>query len=60
MDEFLLNKNVSGDVRVEVLLQEETLQLTQKAIAKLFNKDRSVITKHIKNVFESGEQQDCR
>jgi hypothetical protein len=55
MDEFLLYKNESGEVRVEVLLQEETLQLTQKAIAKLFNKDRSVITKHIKNVFESGE-----
>lgn len=55
MNDFLLYKNEAGEVRVEVLLQEETVWLTQKAIAVLFDKDRSVITKHIKNIFETRE-----
>jgi hypothetical protein len=55
MDKFLLYKTETGEVRVEVLLQDETLWLTQKAIAQLFDKERSVVTKHIKSIFESGE-----
>lgn len=39
----------------EVRLAEETVWLTQKQIARLFASERSVITKHIKNIFDSGE-----
>ncbi len=52
---FLLYTGKHGEVRVEVFLQDETLWLTQKAIGRLFGKERSVITKHLKNIFDSGE-----
>ncbi|CEN36233.1 Virulence protein [Capnocytophaga canimorsus] len=45
----------NGDVRLDVLLQNETLWLTQKAIAELFGVQRPAITKHLNNIFESGE-----
>jgi hypothetical protein len=45
----------SGDVQVEVLFKNENVWLTQKLIAKLFDIDRSVITKHLKNIFNEGE-----
>lgn len=42
-------------VRVEILVQDETLWLTQDRMAKLFGVDRTVITKHLGNIFKSGE-----
>ncbi len=44
-----------GDVRIDVRLENETIWLTQAQIAMLFSVERSVITKHIKNIFKSGE-----
>jgi hypothetical protein len=52
---FLLYTGSDGKVNVEVCIQDETVWLTQKAIGELFGKERSVITKHLKNIFESGE-----
>ena len=52
---FLLYKGNDGNVNVEVFLKDETVWLTQKTISELFGKERSVITKHLKNVFGSGE-----
>jgi hypothetical protein len=52
---FLIYTGSDGKVNVEVCIQDETVWLTQKALAELFGKDRSVITKHLKNIFESGE-----
>jgi hypothetical protein len=52
---FLLYTGNDGNVNVEVFLKDETVWLTQKAIGELFGKERSVITKHLKNVFTSGE-----
>ena len=40
---------------IEVRVQNQDVWLTQKAIAQLFEVDRSVVTKHLKNVYESGE-----
>ena len=40
-------------VRLEVRLEDETVWLTQAQIAELFQRDRTVITKHINNVFLS-------
>ena len=52
---FLLYTGNNGNVNVEVFLKDETVWLTQKAISELFGKERSVITKHLKNVFAGGE-----
>ena len=40
---------------IEVRVQDNDVWLTQKAIARLFDVDRSAVTKHLKNVYESGE-----
>ena len=42
---------------VQVFYQDESIWATQKAIAALFDVDRSVITKHLKNIFETAELQ---
>ncbi len=52
---FVLYTSQTGDVEVGVYFKDETVWLTQKAIGELFGKDRSVITKHLKNIFESVE-----
>jgi len=52
---FLLYTGNDGKVNVEVFLKDETVWLTQKAIGELFGKEKRVITKHLKNIFESGE-----
>ncbi len=53
--DFILYTSQDGEVRVDVLINEETVWLTQKAIAELFDIDRTVITKHLKNIFDSSE-----
>lgn len=42
-------------VQVDVRLDKETVWLTQKQISELFNMERSVITKHLRNIFKDGE-----
>jgi hypothetical protein len=53
--EFLFYAGPGGQLQIEVFYSGETVWLTQKRMAELFNVDRSVITKHITNIFESGE-----
>lgn len=53
--DFLLYKTPNGDIKVDVLLQNETIWMPQKKIAELFDVQRPAITKHLKNIFESGE-----
>ncbi|WP_286745811.1 virulence RhuM family protein [Roseivirga sp. UBA1976] len=53
--EFLLYVSQSGEVKVDVLLQDETVWLTQKAMQELFDRDKRTISEHIGNVFEEGE-----
>ncbi|MFA6401588.1 MAG: hypothetical protein WCX31_08185 [Salinivirgaceae bacterium] len=53
--EFLLYKTDKGDIKVGVLLQNETIWLPQNKIAELFEVQRPAITKHLNNIFESGE-----
>jgi len=52
---FLLYNNENGTVSVEVCLKGETAWLTQRAIGELFGAERSVITKHLRNIFRDGE-----
>jgi len=49
---FTKNTNENG---IEVRVQDGEVWLTQKSIAELFDTDRSVVSKHLKNVFASGE-----
>lgn len=53
--EFLLYTEPNGEVRVEVLLSNETIWLTQKRMAELFGVGVPAISKHLKNIFESNE-----
>ena len=53
--EFLLYKTPNNQVKVEIFLKNENIWLPQEKIAMLFGVDRSVITKHLKNIFESAE-----
>lgn len=53
--EFLLYTAPGGDVKVEVILNNETIWLTQQRMADLFGVQRPAITKHLKNIYESGE-----
>ena len=53
--EILFYKTDNGDVRVEILLYQENLQLTQAKMAELFEVQKAAISKHLKNIFESGE-----
>ncbi len=52
---FLLYKTANGDVKVDVLLQNETIWMPQSKIAELFEVQRPAITKHLNNIFSSGE-----
>ena len=54
-NEILLYTTPNGKVKVEIYLQSETIWLTQDKIAILFGVQRPAITKHLKNIFESGE-----
>src|SRR3989338_3345286 len=53
--EFLLYTTPNGKVKVDIFLRDETVWLTQEKIALLFGVQRPAITKHLKNIFESGE-----
>ena len=53
--EVFIYETASGESNLEVKLEQETVWLTQKQLALLFDRDRSVITKHLKNIFQSGE-----
>ncbi|ADR18488.1 death-on-curing protein [Calditerrivibrio nitroreducens] len=44
-----------SDKKIEVQLKEETIWLNLNQISLLFEKDKSVISKHIKNIFDTGE-----
>jgi hypothetical protein len=52
---FLLYTADDGAVKVEVLFEDETVWLTQKAIAQLFAVKVPAVNKHLKNIFDSGE-----
>ena len=53
--EILFYKTENGEVRVEILLFQENLWLTQAKMAELFEVQKAAISKHLKNIFESGE-----
>jgi prophage maintenance system killer protein len=58
MDVILYNAE-NGKVQVEVHLEKDTVWLTQDQMADLFGRERSVITKHLRNVFKEGELEEA-
>jgi hypothetical protein len=61
--EILIYEAPNGDVKIDVILEDETVWLSQEQMALLFGKGRSTITEHIRNVFAEGELQEevaCR
>lgn len=52
---FILYTSPKGDIKLDVFIQDENIWLIQDRIAQLFGVDRSVVTKHLKNIYESGE-----
>lgn len=55
--EFLLYTAPNGEIKVEVLLSNETIWLTQKRMAELFGVGVPAISKHLENIYDSGELQ---
>lgn len=53
--EVLVYETPEGDVRVDVRLERETVWLRQDQMSELFGRERSVVTKHVRNVFREGE-----
>lgn len=52
---FVIFQTETGKVNVEVFFQKDTLWLSQATMGQLFEKDRTVISKHLKNIFNEGE-----
>lgn len=62
-NQILIYKTESGQYAVDVLLDGDTVWLTQKQMAGLFEKGRSTVTEHIQNIFNEGELEEksvCR
>lgn len=53
--EFLLYTTPNGKVKVEIFLRDENVWLTQAKISELFGVDRSVVTKHLQNIYADNE-----
>lgn len=53
--EILVYEADDGGIRVDVRLDRETVWLSQEQMGRLFGRERSVITKHLRNVFADGE-----
>lgn len=54
-NEILIYQSDDGLIKIETRLQDETVWLSQEEMAALFDKGRSTITEHIRNIYEEGE-----
>ena len=54
---FILYNFLEVEGKVQVIIRDETLWCTQKAMAQLFGVDRTIMSKYLKNIFESFELQ---
>jgi len=54
-NQIIIYNTEDGQTKIEVKVKDETVWLSQKQIAELFDKDRKTITEHIQNVFKEGE-----
>ena len=54
-NDIVFFKKDNGETNIELLINGETLWVTQKTMAEIFDVQRPAITKHLKNIFEDGE-----
>ena len=54
-NKIIIYQTEDGQTQIDVRMENETVWLTQAQMAELFQKDRTVITRHINNVFKEGE-----
>ena len=52
---ILIYQNENGNIKVDVLFEDESLWLSQTQICEVFGKAKSTISEHIKAIFEEGE-----
>ncbi|MDE7382286.1 MAG: virulence RhuM family protein [Treponemataceae bacterium] len=52
---FIIFKTEDNTIEVDVLFEDETVWLTLDQMSTLFDRDKSTVSRHIKNVFEEGE-----
>lgn len=53
--QFLIYQSEDGSTRIDVMLEAETLWLSQKQLTELFGKAKGTISEHIKHIFDDGE-----
>ena len=53
--EILIYQSEDGKATIEVKLEKETVWMTQSQLCALFERDKSVISRHLRNIFEEGE-----
>ena len=56
-NDFILYTVTNGSITIETYIKDETIWLTQQKIADLFEVDRTVVTKHLKNIYQEEELQ---
>jgi hypothetical protein len=54
-DHIVIYQSKSKNIELDVVIDQETVWLTQAQMTKLLGRDRSVITKHVNNIFREGE-----
>lgn len=58
--QIILYQTQGGETKIEVRLANETVWLTADQMAELFQRNKSTISRHIKNIYESGELEQHR
>ena len=54
-DNMLIYQSADGNIKIDVRFRNETVWLSLDQMATLFGRDKSTISRHVKNVFEEGE-----
>ena len=53
--EIIIYQTEDGQTKIEVTMEEDTVWLSQTQMCELFQRDKSVISRHINNIFKEGE-----
>ncbi len=53
--DIIIYKDINGEIKLDVSLENDTVWLSQKQMEMLFDRDKSVISRHIRNIFKEGE-----
>jgi len=55
MTELVIYTSADGTVRLDIQLEQETVCLSLNQLAELFGRDKSVISRHLRNIYQEGE-----